>query len=118
VIGRLAGADSGEQRAPGVGHASSDSRQIEAQTARLPKPPARGFVEREASTLRLFEDASAHQMAQDAMQRIAIGARRGGHTIDIGGACFNMIGDAQRCRHVNAPWRTEITQGPQIHRTI
>ena len=40
VIGRLAGADGGEERSPGVRHAAADSVEVEANAARFAQQSA------------------------------------------------------------------------------
>src|SRR5213075_1862258 len=96
MIGGLAGANGGKKGAPGVGHAAAEGVEIEAEASRFTKQAAGEIVERKAAGRRLFEEALRDQVAQHAVQRIAIGAGGGGEIADFGMAGFDMIGDAKR----------------------
>src|SRR6185503_20635885 len=84
VIGGLAGADGGKKRSPGVRHTATDGIEIETDVSRFSQQAAGEIVEREAARRRLFKEPLANQVAQQPVQRIAVGTRGGGEIGDFG----------------------------------
>jgi hypothetical protein len=78
-----------------VRHAATHSVEVEAQANGAVQQPAGGFIEREAARRRLFEDAFARQVAQHAVERVAVGAGESGEIADAGMPGGEVVGNAQ-----------------------
>ena len=91
VIGRLAGADGGEERSPGVRHAAADGVEVEANAARFAQQAAGEVIECELA-------------GRGYLSQMTITYDR-----------LKVVGDAQCGHYVYAPRRAKIAKRPEIH---
>ncbi len=103
----------------GVGAAlAAEAIEIEAQHSVFAKQFPRRGVQGKASWLGFFEKTFAGQVPQKPLQSVGIRAAGEGKRLNFRMSGGDMIGHAQSCRDVDAPWSTEIGQVPKAHPAI
>jgi hypothetical protein len=113
LVGRLAGADVVQQRAPGMRHPPADAVQVD-EAARGRELPGR-LVAREPAGRVLREDPAGNEMAEYGVQGIAVAPRRGGQRTDVGVAGGDVLSDAQGSRDMQAPRCGQVQHLLQVH---
>lgn len=108
VVGGSAGADGGEKRGPGVGHAAAETIEIEADAGAGREELAGGVIEFEMAGGGFEEDSLGDEMAEDAVEGFGVGSGGGGEVCNFGVAGVEVFGDAESDGDVEGPGGGEV----------